>query len=67
MPTKKKTPAVSTTRPRVRRQARTSPSLPPPGEIASRAYLLFIGRGGEHGRDLEDWLRAERELQSAEL
>jgi hypothetical protein len=31
-------------------------------EIARRAYLLFLERGGEHGQDLEDWLRAEAEL-----
>jgi len=30
--------------------------------IAERAYHLFIKRGGEHGRDVEDWLRAEREM-----
>ncbi len=31
-------------------------------EIARRAYLLFLERGGEHGHDLADWLRAEAEL-----
>ena len=31
-------------------------------DIALRAYLLFMERGGEHGRDLEDWLAAERQL-----
>jgi DUF2934 family protein len=31
-------------------------------DIARRAYELFLERGGEHGRDLEDWLRAESEL-----
>jgi hypothetical protein len=30
--------------------------------IARRAYGLYEGRGREHGRDLDDWLRAEREL-----
>lgn len=30
--------------------------------IALRAYELFIQRGGEHGRDWEDWLSAERDL-----
>ena len=30
--------------------------------IARRAYELFLQRGAEHGRDLEDWLTAEREL-----
>jgi hypothetical protein len=32
-------------------------------EIRVRAYLLFIERGGEHGMDFEDWVRAERELK----
>ncbi len=31
-------------------------------EIARRAYLLFLERGGAHGQDLSDWLRAEAEL-----
>jgi NADPH:quinone reductase-like Zn-dependent oxidoreductase len=31
-------------------------------EIKSRAYELFIARGAELGRELEDWLQAEREL-----
>ncbi len=30
--------------------------------IARRAHELFEARGQEHGRDLEDWLRAESEL-----
>lgn len=32
------------------------------GEIACRAYQLFEERGGEPGRDWEDWFLAEREL-----
>ena len=32
-------------------------------EIAQRAYALYLGRGGEDGHDLDDWLTAERELQ----
>ena len=31
-------------------------------EIARRAYKLSEERGGEPGRDWEDWFRAEREL-----
>jgi DUF2934 family protein len=31
-------------------------------EIALRAYEFFLQRGCTHGRDLEDWLQAEREL-----
>ena len=30
--------------------------------IAERAYELYKRRGGEHGRDLDDWLEAEREM-----
>jgi hypothetical protein len=32
-------------------------------DIADRAYELFLARGCEHGRDVEDWLQAERELR----
>lgn len=32
-------------------------------EIARRAYELYEARGS-HGHDLEDWLRAERELNA---
>jgi len=31
--------------------------------IRFRAYELFLARGGEHGRHLDDWLAAERELR----
>jgi hypothetical protein len=31
-------------------------------QIAVRAYELFLSRGEIHGRDLDDWLAAEREL-----
>jgi hypothetical protein len=30
--------------------------------VAKRSYELFLARGGQHGHDVEDWLRAEREL-----
>ena len=36
-----------------------------PDAVAVRAYELFQARGGEPGRDLDDWLRAEQELQGA--
>lgn len=32
------------------------------GDIARRAYELYVARGGEHGQDLDDWLQAERQL-----
>ena len=31
-------------------------------DIARRAYELYVQRGGEPGNDVEDWLRAEKEL-----
>jgi HSP20 family molecular chaperone IbpA len=31
-------------------------------EIARRAFELFEARGGEHGRDFDDWTAAEAEL-----
>ncbi len=33
-----------------------------PEEIARRAHELYVQRGGEHGKAVEDWLRAEKEL-----
>jgi len=32
-------------------------------EVARRAHELYLRRGGEHGKDVEDWLKAERELR----
>jgi Protein of unknown function (DUF2934) len=37
---------------------------PPYEEIAARAYQLFVDRGYQHGRHVDDWLDAERELRS---
>jgi len=34
-------------------------------EIARCAYELFLARGAEDGRDLQDWLEAERQLTKA--
>jgi hypothetical protein len=34
--------------------------------IARRAYERFQMRGGEHGRDQDDWLAAEQELNGSE-
>ena len=30
--------------------------------VRRRAYELYVDRGMENGRDLEDWFRAEQEL-----
>lgn len=35
---------------------------PTDDQIAPRAYEIFLARGATHGQDVEDWLRAEREL-----
>ena len=39
---------------------------PSPQEIAEAAYRRYLERGGEHGRDFDDWLEAERSLRSRE-
>ena len=33
-------------------------------EISKQAYNLYLERGGEHGRDIEDWVRAEKDLSA---
>jgi hypothetical protein len=54
----------------------TEPSSPTPGgrgrpaesrleRIARRAREIYEARGGEQGRDLDDWLAAEREIDAA--
>ena len=52
---------IPTPAPRARRMRAASH-----GEIAARAYELFVERGGVHGSDIEDWLIAERELAGAD-
>jgi hypothetical protein len=32
--------------------------------IASRAHEIYEARGGEHGKAMEDWLQAEREVDA---
>jgi hypothetical protein len=34
--------------------------------ITRRAYEIYLQRGGEHRRDLDDWLEAEREIRGSE-
>lgn len=33
-------------------------------QIAAEAYAIYMANGGQHGRDLDDWLEAERRLRS---
>lgn len=60
-------PSTANERPRRRRAAAPVPTAvlePSHHEVAERAYHLYIARGGEPGRDFDDWLQAERELRA---
>ena len=37
----------------------------PEKSIQERAYQFFVDRGCEPGHELEDWLRAEREVKAS--
>ncbi len=39
----------------------------PKDRIAEKAYEIFKSRGGKPGRDLDDWLQAEKELARPEM
>jgi hypothetical protein len=56
MPTKLRKKAVSS-KPNAAAKRRSTRR-----EIARRAYEIFVGRGGNDGHDVEDWLQAEAEL-----
>src|SRR6266446_10685538 len=36
-------------------------------EIRRRAYEIYLERGEQPGRELDDWLQAERELEGGEI
>ena len=40
--------------------------LPLEERIRQRAHEIYLQRGGDEGSELEDWLRAEGEMQQAE-
>ena len=44
------------------RKPRTAKTPPTQEEIALRAYHIYLERSGAPGNELEDWIRAEREL-----
>lgn len=64
--------------PRARRQKQTgTDTMPPPSSaaqaaspqsrferIAQRAYAIYERRGGDDGSSMDDWLQAEREIDS---
>jgi hypothetical protein len=62
MADRRETPASG--KPRRNASAEPTPTVPAEQDVARRAYQLFVERGGEHGRDWEDWLAAERELRA---
>jgi len=56
---RKATGSASATEPRT--QAARRPSH---DEIAKRAFEIYLSRGEWPGRDVEDWLEAERQLRN---
>jgi len=36
-------------------------------KIAERAYSYYVKRGFKHGHDMEDWLKAEKEILAEEV
>jgi len=40
---------------------------PTQDQIRVRAYQIYVERGAHPGQELDDWLRAERELQKVAL
>jgi len=44
------------------KMAATPKSKPTQGQIAARAYEIYLERGTTPGDPMQDWLRAEREL-----
>jgi hypothetical protein len=59
------TKRVRVSRSKRNRETREIPGLH--GRVALRAYQLFENRGYVHGRDLEDWFRAEQEVLSGQM
>jgi hypothetical protein len=42
-------------------------SAEPDEDIRRRAYEIYLERGEQRGRELDDWLQAERELEGGVL
>ena len=43
----------------------TTAAVPDRDRVAMRAYELYQARGGTDGQELDDWLAAERELDTS--
>jgi hypothetical protein len=50
--------------PRATRKPRTAKAGPTLEQIQARAYEIYLERRGAPGSQMDDWLRAERELVS---
>jgi hypothetical protein len=50
--------------PRATRKPRTTKAAPTLAQIQARAYEIYLERRGAPGSQIDDWLRAERELVS---
>ena len=37
--------------------------VPSANDVAGRAYSNFLNQGSQHGHDVDDWLKAESQLQ----
>jgi hypothetical protein len=62
--TPRKTPTTSTEkRPPQSQPQQQRSNEPSAEEISRRAYELYQARGGDHGRDQNDWFQAENELK----
>jgi len=46
-------------------QSPAQPATVSNGDVAHRAYDVYLARGREDGHDVDDWLQAERELRDA--
>ena len=56
-------PTQQKTTPALQAKPEQTPTNRPSHEqIARRAYEIFLSRGGQHGRHMDDWMQAEREL-----
>ena len=49
---------------RAKTKAQQGLQFPTTEQIQKRAHEIFIARGGEPGRELDDWLQAEHELKT---
>ena len=57
-------PAAIDTAADMSRAASADQDNPGYDEIAEAAYHRYLGRGGQDGGDVDDWVEAERELRS---